>query len=812
MVILTAASAAHEGHSHGEHEDEHPTGDGASMRRENLTGGASGQRGVRPYGNGAEKVRWMALTMPAAPVEPKGSNNLDSEDVEDESRYPPEILNESGFSIELQRVTDSLKDLVSAVQNLELFHFEDMATLLRGESAKDPVLSAPDEHGDLCKSTSMREEEAEAILTSKMKSRNEVIATRVSPTAKSTTSSKRGWEGKMVSSQSLTSQGIRSAAGRFVSRTPLKMKTVELGDASWRNLSRSNSQSGLITFDLRPAWCADVEDYKEDMAPMPSMRISAVGSRLATMLRHEGTRFGVGVVGTDHRAGRPHLILHPHGAVRMFWNLLCLLAIAYDIIMVPLEAFPLGTHRVVDIVEWFLTILWTTDMFVSFRTAFFIGSTLETGWKQIGRNYLRTWFVVDLTIITLEWMARLSDAATGFGSILRTSRVFRTLRCIRLLRLGKLKGLLSVVEDQINSGLASLAFGLLKLVIILGIMVHAITCIWYAVGDGQPDGWVTYYAPSITGPRDVFFWYFASSRWTLAQINGRTDMDERRNIVELGYTCLIAIGFAVVFMALFISSITTTMMELSSIAENKFNTHRMVGEYMAGNYVSHRLACIVKRHIKELQGVEDESLKENKIMSLLPRQMANDLLYEVRSPTLSRNEFFYHLKEEYPRTLRHVCHKAVRAVPAHRWEVVFDKGDACSRMLFIDKGEMMYSETNIHWKPDFADLDNGPPGESLRRGAWVSEAALWIEWRNQGKLTAGCHSVLLSTEFEEFSGVMHEYKDAYVRAVTYAVKLIGELSKLEKLSDMISLTPAYLHPSGSSMELSFGRRHSRIGE
>jgi len=538
---------------------------------------------------------------------------------------------------------------------------------------------------------------------------------------------------------------------------------------------------------------------------MPSMKISAVGSRVASLLRNDRQ-----MVYNNERGRRP-LILHPHGGVRMSWNMLCLLAICYDIVFVPLEAFDLEAHILMDIVEWFLTILWTADMLVTLRTAYFVGSTLETSSITIALNYAKTWLFLDLTIITMEWLARLSDAATGFGSILRTSRVFRTLRCVRLLRLGKLKGLLSVVEDQINSGLASLVFSLLKLVMFLVVMVHAITCVWYAVGDSSADGWVSYYAPTFTGHKGFFYWYFASSRWTLAQINGRTDMDERRNVIELGVTCIVAVGFAVVFMALFISSITTTMMELSSIAENKFNTQRMVGEYMADNYVSARLVGSVKRHIKELQGVEDTAAKEIKILAMLPRQMANDLLYEVRSPTLSRNGFFENLNMDFPRVVRHVCHKAVSVVTAHRWEVVFDKGDACSRMLFVDKGEIMYSEGFIKWQPDFRDLDIGPPGEALRRGAWVSEAALWIEWRNQGKLTAAAHSSLLALESSDFAVVMQEYKDAYTRAVLYAGKFVQELMKLEKVSDMISTEKNNPYEEGpmAAGRAILGRRVSR---
>merc|ERR1739848_116534 len=115
-----------------------------------------------------------------------------------------------------------------------------------------------------------------------------------------------------------------------------------------------------------------------------------------------------------------------------------------------------------------------------------------------------------------------------------------------------------------------MVFTLVKLTAMLGIVLHVITCGWYAIGNFGVDGWTGYYAPNIEGSRDLVFWYFASCRWTLAQINGRTDTDERRTRLELGYTCIVAISFAVIFMALFTSAITTTMMQLSNEANNKF--------------------------------------------------------------------------------------------------------------------------------------------------------------------------------------------------------------------------------------------------
>merc|ERR1712013_511180 len=111
-------------------------------------------------------------------------------------------------------------------------------------------------------------------------------------------------------------------------------------------------------------------------------------------------------------------------------------------------------------------------------------------------------------------------------------------------------GLWSVIEDQVTSSIMILSLSLLKMTTALLAMVHVLACVWYFIGDSTRFGWTSYFGVSSYGNgtvRNVIYWYFASSRCTLAQINGRTDMDDRCTFVEMAYTCAVAVGFAVVF-------------------------------------------------------------------------------------------------------------------------------------------------------------------------------------------------------------------------------------------------------------------------
>jgi hypothetical protein len=371
--------------------------------------------------------------------------------------------------------------------------------------------------------------------------------------------------------------------------------------------------------------------------------------------------------------------------------------------------------------------------------------------------------------------------------------------------MGKLKVLVTLIEEQINSSLLEMVFAVLKLIFLFLIAAHTITCGWYAIGTHDAEGWTSYYAPTKTGPRDFMFWYFASCRWTLAQINGRTDMDERRNVVELGYTCVVATLFAVVFMALFISTITTTMMELSNAASSKFSAQREVKEFVHLHKISTRLGLAIRRHVKEAMNMEDAQQQENRITGLLPRSLGNDLMYEVRTPLLNRNSFFHGFNREYPRIMRMVCFSAIQFMPVARWEVVFEKGDICSRMLFVDAGVMIYLSgpelENSEDEPNaMVEVADGI-GDVLRKGMFISEPALWCEWQNQGRLAATRHCTLLSVDADKFADQICKHKDAQAWSVMYAKHLVQELRELATLSDLVKLEESSpkLHHGGSGL-------------
>jgi hypothetical protein len=501
-------------------------------------------------------------------------------------------------------------------------------------------------------------------------------------------------------------------------------------------------------------------------------------------------------------------LLHPGGLFRLTWNALSLFLILYDVLMMPMSVFGVGEGSFFEVLEWLFTIFWTLDVLLTFRTGFFIGAHVELRPAQIARHYATTWLPVDVAVVVIEWVGRFTEVI-GSASLLRTSRIFRTFRFIKLLRLAKLKALWNALKEQINSNFFHLCINITIMTLAILVAIHLVSCAWYGIGSISSDGWI--HQEIYEGRKDLLFWYLASARWSIAQLNGRTDLDDRRNMLERGFTCLAGIILAVIAKSVFTSVLTKTVLELSDLHSESNRRRRLVNEYLERHGVSAILVANVKRCLNDFQDVEKEHRNENAVLEILPKHVQGSLLCEVRSPVLLKHSLFQGIASASHAAIRHLCRAAVRPVSAARGEVVFEKGDACSRMLVVHEGCLMYGQPwgGSHTS-DLEEINDGdsasgdsfsqqglPPvryAEMLQHGTWVSEPALFVSWTNQGKLIADSLSYMYSIEVADFAQVLVKHLEAYANVVLYGREFVRQLNA--ESSFRSDLPKFHIHTTG----------------
>jgi len=519
---------------------------------------------------------------------------------------------------------------------------------------------------------------------------------------------------------------------------------------------------------------AELQDYYNSSADAARRFRSA-----ASISTVPSKRSSSGSATASFRSGYPASVLHPASRTRNCWNILCVVLLAYDTVMIPLLPFDLPMSKPPLLVfDWISRILWTFDIFITFRTGYYIGTKVEMRPRMIAAAYARSWLAPDLLTVLLDWISGFLAGVQSSGP--RVFRFFRILRSARLFRLSKLKHIVDSLEQQINSNSIHLCIALVKWTVAFLVIGHVVTCIWYDIGKSTSKGWTTY-EDQAEGPRDFFFWYFAANRWTLAQINGRTDMDDRRNMPERLFTCLVAIALASIFQALFVGSITMSMMELTKLAEDRNNLRRLMNAYFEHQNVPNVLVASVKRHLNDNQSFEERYKKEASLLALVPDRLRQDLLFAARTEVLMGHRLMNQVNELFPRAARQVFGVAMQSSLARSGEELFEQGDQCEHMTIVDSGSLVYTH------PGCKLAEVRTEQTVLSRGSWIAEAAIWaVAWRNQGHLFADTNCSLITLEGPALAKALLKHREAYAEAVAYGQAFLKRMQTMdgEQLSDL----------------------------
>lgn len=554
----------------------------------------------------------------------------------------------------------------------------------------------------------------------------------------------------------------------------------------WATCDTSSAQIAVAEFVKKP-----MERCSSVLSEAPR-KISAVEIRTSLVERSRGVYASA--------AARLRLacgcVLHPQSLKRLVWDVISACFIMHGLVTMPLVVFDMPFSQSSVVIQWVAAFFWTCDVGVNFRTGYYTGDKIEMRGVQVAKHYSNTWLIPDIGIASSEWvLVHFVSFGTGLSGG-RVSRVAKIVKLIRALRVLKLVSVLMNLEAATDSNTVRLSFHLLKVSTLLLLAVHFLCCGWYAVG--KEDGWVGRLQNSE-------FWshYLASARWTLAQINGRTDQQHNRTTVEQLYVCVCSM-FAILIMSLFVSSITAGIMQLRGIMDEQTKSMRALNAFISKHKVSWNVAYFAKQHIKNTQMRTSDRSVSN-VLSLLPQQLQTELLFEARSPILVKHAFFRCLAAQN-HCIRSLCAKTLTSTSATATEVVFERGDTGEHMLFVESGDLKYSAcedlkhqmklwagSEIHQKKlgrmltisDSSTLHGKLDGQKVASGMWLSEAALWLDWRHRGELIATriCH--LMELHASAFADVVKQYPSVWSLCGLYSGAFYQMMCETDEPSDLL---------------------------
>lgn len=512
-------------------------------------------------------------------------------------------------------------------------------------------------------------------------------------------------------------------------------------------------------------------------------------------------------------------MIHPQSNGRLFWDFAGILWLGFDIIMLPLQVFPLPQSTFVDVMNILSNTYWTADMGASFLTGTYDKSVIVMTLRKVAKRYVSgPWFVFDLFLVLIGWAISVMETVSNMGSMqmaraLRTARFLRVLRYLRLARLLRMVRGIQIfanLQQRFHSESGLFAMQVFKLMVSVVVMSHLLACVWYGIGN-VPEGWVRVENHGLNGDQiGITMWavgdqYLYTYQWSLSRLHPSTieknlvlRTTNERIFAIMGGLCAMVVGAAI------ISTVTNLMREFQEKHKRRKHNLALVQTYVSKYKISPGLAVRAKRYIDFEHEAKVKSQREAELLTILPHDMVLDFQYEAFSPVLFRHEFFNELHQKHLRTHYDICHKAMTGTTVLSQEVVFTAGDACNRMSFVTTGKFTYTLKNLQASKKTFEAAKHHPTNSKHTmwsvseepddvqvvdvGVGLSEAVLWTPWEHRGEFYSEKGGTVLVVMVDAFVDVLLKHEQALAATSIHARCFIDELNavSLRELTDLPS--------------------------
>jgi len=552
------------------------------------------------------------------------------------------------------------------------------------------------------------------------------------------------------------------------------------------------TEASTSRFELRAHWCQ--MDY-------PTSFISGQANRL----KHSQSNL------TNETAlARRRFVLRPSDGIRLAWDLFGMVLIFYDMLMIPFElAFQQmeGLFSKVQVLA--AMCFWTMDIVLTFFTGYYERGNEELSRKKIAWKYLRTWLLIDVTLVTADWLGVVLGGRKKEISLARmgkTLRFLRILRSLRLLRLAKLQRLIESFQDCITSEYVHIVLIMVKITGFILATNHVIACLWYILGKLRSEGvrsWIN--AGHFDNDDSIAYMYLTSLHWSLTQFTPASMDVQPRNVHERAFAVIVLV-FALLVFSSFLSSITAAMTKLRQLSNIFDQNLPVLRRYLKAQNVESGLMVRILRCVQHQLSQRKQQIQETDVvlLTMLSKPLQMELRQQLYGPSLTKHPFFYQYALVDDAAMKELCNQAITRVPLSSSDTVFTEGSTENRMLFVFNGALRYSKSNhaeeaqVGMQVQHLDALRFEDRYPLKVGDWCSEGCLWTSnWVHMGTLKAELVSEVLALDALKFAEVTNAYHHVASSTAQYA-RLCVELMKHQFVSgDLSDLPSSQRTPEGS---------------
>mmetsp|Transcript_68994 Transcript_68994/g.128867 ORF Transcript_68994/g.128867 Transcript_68994/m.128867 type:complete len:852 (-) Transcript_68994:196-2751(-) len=474
--------------------------------------------------------------------------------------------------------------------------------------------------------------------------------------------------------------------------------------------------------------------------------------------------------------------MNPNSRHRLAWDVMGIIILVYDLMATPLEiAFTLPDTPALQVISMTVLSYWTFDIPMSFLVGYHgPDGRLIMSFHRIARKYLTTWFMLDIFLVSIDWLFTLPKTGVDLGGVSfgLTFRVLRVVRVLRLLRLGKLRPLLFKFQDHISSEYVATIVSISKYITFIIAVNHFIACGWHWLAKGFEDDegtWTWLKEAGITD-KSIVLRYATALHWSLTQFTPASMEVVPENIYERWYSVLVLL-FALCVFGSFVSSVTAAMTSLRKMT-TWFDTQVwLLRKYFRERGISRTLSGRIQRYVTLRVEAQRARVQESscELLKLITPALHNELRSELCTPHLCEHFLFDVINQRSEGLIRSLCLSAFTQVRLSRSDVIFNLGHKAQTMHFITFGVVSY-------RPAWED------GRSTRltNGQWCCEPSLWMVWQHVGRAHAVVESELLDLSAGKFRDVVMEHPSQVKFVRSYGASFVRQLQAIHDKGGDIS--------------------------
>eukprot|EP00930_Biecheleria_cincta_P016703 TRINITY_DN13482_c0_g1_i1.p1 TRINITY_DN13482_c0_g1~~TRINITY_DN13482_c0_g1_i1.p1 ORF type:complete len:899 (+),score=149.28 TRINITY_DN13482_c0_g1_i1:42-2699(+) len=428
----------------------------------------------------------------------------------------------------------------------------------------------------------------------------------------------------------------------------------------------------------------------------------------------------------------------PHSKTFFIIELLSMLVMLHDSIVLPyiVAMQMLELPKMLQALQTSSMVFWTLDMAFNFVKGYYTSEgSMEARIPVIAKQYLRSWFLFDLLINSLDWAGKLLEGMK-FRQVPQVGRFFRTVRILRLVKIAnRARQRMNVLTER------TLVAEVLQILVAVLWLNHIMGCMWLGADHlGQSHGFpITWRQTANNGVRyeesSEEFQYLTALHWAMSQMTPGSMEVFPTNSLERSCNifCLLC---CLLFASSLVSVLSAKMIEFKMFRQQEMKQMDELRQFFHAHHVEGALAQRIFHHVA-IKVKSAKPLVVDNVMAV--KLLSNTLRQELHSELFRDKLLRYPIVFAWPddvirRLIRFVAvtHTVLKAE-----EELFTASTSPDVFYLFMQGHLRFSVD-----PTESSQTVGMTAE-VEEGTWLAEPALWMQWKHRGTVHSVADSVLL---------------------------------------------------------------------